>query len=210
MERMEPAEQIRRLQKATRIAGLCLLTISLVSLVAYFVMGSVGYLQGENISLRSFLSFGILLFLLVLASLILDSSHDATFIYWTDFLSLLGCIAFTLVFVFYLQPRSDPSSLAFKVFKITSLVSLLPALSSAAFPICHLAKKNYPIWGLLLSYIAELVLDAVALYFSFTLEIPYLYWLLSALIFYRASQYLLLLLTHSFFPRRMDSLSRGL
>jgi hypothetical protein len=195
---MEPAQEIRRLQKATRISGLCLLGLALAAVVAYFVMGSIGYLKGEGVSLRSFLSFGILVFLLLLVSLILDSSHDISFIYWSDFLSLLGSVAFTFVFVFYLLPRSDPSSLSFKVFMITSLASILPALSSAAFPIFHLAKKNYPLWGLLISYVFELALDAVALYFSFTLDIPYLYWLLSALLFYRASQYLLLMLTHSF------------
>jgi hypothetical protein len=195
---MEAEKEILGLRKATRITGLSLLGLALAGLVAYFVMGSIGIVNGEAISLRTFLVFGILLFLLLLVSLILDSSKDVTFIYWTSFLSLLCAVAFPLVFVFYGLSHEDPNFLPFKIFMITALLSIVPALSSAAFPICHLAKKNYPLWGLLLSYVGELALDAAALYFAFSLVFPYLYWLVAALIFYRASQYLLLLLTYSF------------
>ncbi|MCH3910094.1 MAG: hypothetical protein LKF75_00770 [Bacilli bacterium] len=190
---MDINEKTKKIDYATKVAGLVLLFIATFAVIGYFIYGTYLHLHNVVFSLTAFSGAGIVFFLAMVISLLLDFHKDKSFGNWSFFLSLFLAFAFLTVCLIYLPSLESKDSLPMKIISILGLVSFLPILVSAVYPICGLAKRKVSLWFLFAPYLVEMGLGLAILYFSFSLASSVVSLLVLSCLAYRASQYLFML-----------------
>jgi hypothetical protein len=193
---MDSTKEERRLALSTRVVGLVFLCLSAVPGVAFLVLGSLYHLQGVQTFPIELIFMGVLYHGILLCSFFMDFPSRREKYLLSFFLSSFFAVALAILGIF-LNRDSATDSIASLTLVILLSCVLLPAVLGNLVPILRLRGKETSIWFLAVCYVLEAVLWVVCLYFSFFLESKIFYLLIFAVILFRSSQYLLLLLTRS-------------
>lgn len=197
---MDTLKEATFFNKAAKVIGIVLVSLSLLCATLYLILGTYFHFQGYAYSVVAFALCGSVMFLACLLSLLMDLKKDPSFAYWSFFLSVMLALAFSLVYFTYGFHRESPELVNPRIVLYLLLANLLPLLGSLLTPIFRLAHRPLSLWILLACYVLEISLEAVGLYFSFTLASPITFLLFAGMIYLRAAQYLLLLPLHPLSP----------